>query len=889
MSYSAYLTPRKETLSDEGIEGIIDLANLTSGDSRKIEANPELFYGLTFPTSDIRRILENIHLRFQSKKASSGLFLFEGLKGSGKSHLLLLVNNLFKYPEISQRWLKSNKIKCEVPDDAIVIINKFTDNPYDSIWDLIFRTLGVEVKKGKTHPKLAELEKALGDKKLVLIFDELEQGIKVIADSALQAQNIAFLQVLSELSNRSNKVTLFASIYSDREDPGSTLKRVPRCTIQFDNTKDRCNVILHRLFENYLSFKPESIDSVISSYVQLWKKLVSIEDEDSLKIRFRETYPFTPSLMDILLKKIPSRGSFQNVRGALSFLGNLVRITHKTNDIITPADASLEDKANIIMLKDIDISGDIINRARENAEELKSTIPAATRLASTVLLYTITSLDVNKGVTRDNLIMDLLSPSFDINSFNQTLLSFQKYASYFHTDTTGDRFFFDIEEQPEAKVELRSLKYSDDHARELLIDLMKTEIFKETASSVVFSSIEQTQELLKQMDKTRLRYILAGRRLTQEERHTLYFGMEFRNLIILLEPKDDKFQLLSDRDLLKWAKRILAAKALAEGIKKASQKADYERIARGDQGYILDRIKKAGLVFISWENYGSSVNEDHVEPETILGDCSKDKVIEALSQHFFPTLTFKEHIEARLEHIKDRLVKEVDEEYKKTLGFPIPAIVRSVASAIRELCREGVIGIQHSRGNYCRRYPDITETELFNAKITAPFEEPPEIPKCPKCGQSPCICPPEPPGVCPRCGQIPCICEEPPVRCPQCGQIKCICPKKQTVTLRIPPQPDTLSLRNQIAFKLQEYTDADITKATYKLFFQKENIGDMSTLPALLRGNLSGQGDITAEITITKNGKFAKTQIEQQVESLPSIHSADYSADLILVIDTKED
>ena len=42
MSYSAYLAPRKETLSDEGIEGIIDLANLASGDSRKIEANPEL-------------------------------------------------------------------------------------------------------------------------------------------------------------------------------------------------------------------------------------------------------------------------------------------------------------------------------------------------------------------------------------------------------------------------------------------------------------------------------------------------------------------------------------------------------------------------------------------------------------------------------------------------------------------------------------------------------------------------------------------------------------------------------------------------------------------------------------------------------------------------------
>jgi len=72
----------------------------------------------------------------------------------------------------------------------------------------------------------------------VLIFDELEQGIKVIGNDAIKAQNIAFLQMLSEFSNRSRQITLFASIYSDKEEPGSTLKRVPRCVVQFDNTRD---------------------------------------------------------------------------------------------------------------------------------------------------------------------------------------------------------------------------------------------------------------------------------------------------------------------------------------------------------------------------------------------------------------------------------------------------------------------------------------------------------------------------------------------------------------------------------------------------------------------------------------------------------------------------
>ena len=82
--------------------------------------------------------------------------------------------------------------------------------------------MGAQPLRSKTHPKLSEFQKELKDRNIILIFDELEQGIKVISDLALQAQNIAFLQLLSEFSNRSKQVTLFASIYSDRvENPGA--------------------------------------------------------------------------------------------------------------------------------------------------------------------------------------------------------------------------------------------------------------------------------------------------------------------------------------------------------------------------------------------------------------------------------------------------------------------------------------------------------------------------------------------------------------------------------------------------------------------------------------------------------------------------------------------
>ena len=108
MAYTSYLKPYPEVISDEGIEGIIDLANLKAASKRKIEAMPETFFKLTDPTTDILRVLEQIDLRFSSHKETSGLFLFEGLKGSGKSHLLLLIYNLFKHRDASEQWLRES-------------------------------------------------------------------------------------------------------------------------------------------------------------------------------------------------------------------------------------------------------------------------------------------------------------------------------------------------------------------------------------------------------------------------------------------------------------------------------------------------------------------------------------------------------------------------------------------------------------------------------------------------------------------------------------------------------------------------------------------------------------------------------------------------------------
>lgn len=82
MGYTSYLKPHPEVISDEGIEGIIDLANLKDASKTKIEARPETFFKLTYPTTDVIKVLEQINLRFSSPKRHRDSSFSRGSRGA---------------------------------------------------------------------------------------------------------------------------------------------------------------------------------------------------------------------------------------------------------------------------------------------------------------------------------------------------------------------------------------------------------------------------------------------------------------------------------------------------------------------------------------------------------------------------------------------------------------------------------------------------------------------------------------------------------------------------------------------------------------------------------------------------------------------------------------
>lgn len=861
MSYSDFLTPRADVLSEDGIEGIIDLANLQDSQKRKLEARPTDFLELTYPTADVRRVIQTLHRRFSGDRDAPGLFLFEGLKGSGKSHLLLLVYHLFQNRSSAQSWLDRCQLSCAVPQEAVVVINKFTDMPLHSVWDFIFtRLTGKSPEQRGLQPGLEEVKAALGDRSLVLILDELEQGIRVISDSAIQAQNIAFLQMLSEWSHRETQVTLFASIYSDLVEPGSTLKRVDPFRIRFEHAADKARVVLHRLFENHRDLDPRTFRSVVDSYLGAWRRHQAVRS-DELAARLTDSYPFSPDILEIVLDRVPARGGFQNVRGALGFLARLVNLTHQQADLITPAHANLIDPEVAIRLQDLDSSGDLIARARDNMRELSS-YPLIAGLGATAMLYTLSGTGRDRGATREHLVRAVVTPSTDINEFEKALLALQRYGSYFHVQE--GRYFFDREENADAKVEYRSLPISEDRARERVMGLWRDELFREPQSAVVFSAVEQTREELEQREKGRLRFVLGPRRLTQPERHQLYYGLSERNQVILLEPGDARFDVLLNRDVLKWGQRVLAAGDLLSTTQEAARKAEYERISREDCRNILDALRRAGLIFVRVDRYGSGPAEDVFEEESLGNAVTREEVVNRLSQEIFPVQLLAEHMGQQRDEWRGRSVKDIDRDYRSILGYPVPTHQNSVFRAIRQLCKDGRVGVRHPRGDFSNQDPELTESELATATLDAPFERPRPVPPTPRPTPPPGPGP-QPPGPGPG--------PEPPVPTPG-----------ETVEeISIIAQTSPGVLRQELAARLQPYGDVTISRVRFTIFLESA-AGDLSALPQSLRGSLSGPGSLTADISIAKEGVGSKGDVEQLAERLPNIAGAFYDARLEMVI-----
>jgi hypothetical protein len=712
-------------LSAGRIDGVVDAEKVNSGPPNCLERDAGQLLNLTYVTEDLQALLRSLDRRFSSNgdQDSSGLILAEGPKGQGKSHDLILAYHLFASPQHSRPWMQERGYSWNPPSNTVVLLEKFTDQylPFDSLWDYVGKKLNISWSRDHS-PSLTEFRSALADRHLVLIFDELERGITNIGDPARRSQNLSFLQMISEEANRNNRVTLVAAIYNGAVEPGTTLKRIPRLELRFRKTEDRAGIVRHRLYSNADSYDRKAAESLIQSYLNTWKRM-GVEVNEDYVGRLKSSFPFMPELIDLIFERMGGGEAFQGTRGALGLLGAMIDASGPESRLITAAHCRLTDSACADRLQDLDPAGTTISCATGNLRELRNQ-PYAEAIASATLMASLVPMGRSRGVSKEELIRHVAEPGCDPNQFEATLEAFRRYGSYFHREE--ERFYFDIEENEEAKVELEAYRSgSDEITRQQISELWLRDLFKDTQQAVLLNELEATRTALATMSKTGPRFVLTPRRLSNPERHAIYSGAEFRNQIILLEPRDDQANHLTNPDLLAAAKRYAAAKSLAGSARTADRRDSYEKISVRERKLVLDILKQGGLVFIRVEKWEDTADKSIFEIEPLGQAATREEVVNQIRTQIYPQTYFAEHLRDRLANFIGQSVGQVDRIYRTTLGFPVPLKEDMVAGAIRSLVEDPdtrPLGLRGLRGrDFCGRYVDLSLSELEEAILSSPW------------------------------------------------------------------------------------------------------------------------------------------------------------------------
>jgi hypothetical protein len=856
---------KKRYSSASRIDGVIDAEKVKSGPSNCLERDASQLFNLTYVTEDLQGMLRCLSRRFSHNGTagdSSGLILAEGVKGQGKSHDMILAYHLFASPEHARSWMEQRSFSWNPPSDTVVLLEKFTDQylPFDSLWDYVGQKLNLSWSRDHS-PSLSEFRSALADRHLVLIFDELERGITNISDPARRSQNLSFLQMISEEANRSNQVTLVAAIYDGAVEPGATLKRVPRLELRFRKAEDRAAIVRHRLFSNADSYDRKAAGNLIQSYLNTWRRM-GVEVNEEYVARLKSSFPFLPELIDLIFERMGGGEAFQGTRGALGLLGAMLDASGAESRLLTAAHCRLTDSACADRLQDLDPAGTTITCASGNLRELKNQ-PYAEAIASATLMASLVPMGRAKGVSKEELIRHAAEPGCDPNQFEATLEAFRRYGSYFHREE--ERFYFDIEENEEAKVELEAYRSgSDEAARQRISELWLRDLFKETQQAVIFNELEATRTALTTMLKTGPRFVLASRRLSNPERHAIYNGAEFRNLIILLEPRDDQANHMINPDLLSAAKRYAAAQNLAGRARTADRRDRYEKISIRERKLVLDTLKQTGLVYIRVEQWDETADKSIFEIEPLGQTATREEVVNQIRTQIYPQTYFAEHLRDRLANFMGQSVAQVDRIYRTTLGFPVPLKEDMVAGAVRSLVEDPdsrPVGLRGPRGrDFCGQLVELSPSELEEAILSAPWSR----------SGAPRPTPTSAPIPLPANGGA-----SPTATTP----ILPLSPEVDSETLATPPSRSLGELRQQAAARLAAVEGPNILDASFRILLNAQDT-ELSGFSSGVRGGLSGRGSLDVQIEISCPGPMSKAYVEAKCEQLPQLPQATYSAHL---------
>jgi hypothetical protein len=335
-------TPNAVVTSDSLVEQVAQIDEFASG---KIDGRE--FFRRNYFTAGLELLVKRGFDRLAGKTDDGAFYLTQSM-GGGKTHSLIAFGLLAANPELRKEVLPKPFVDRDFGAAKVVIFNGH-QNPDSLLWGYIAEKLDrADVmapfwRNGPRTPGVDEWVSVIGDEPVLILLDELPSYLQMaqgepVGNTTLGDLTIGALERLFNALPRCQRACVVVTnlkdgVYLDGSGQLRTLienlskhydRNAQAITPVQQNTGEVFAIVRKRLFDR---LPPEDrIDEVAQAYVDALQKAKRVDTvattPETFIERIRETYPFHPSIRDIVARfsenREPSSACFGLPCAALS-------------------------------------------------------------------------------------------------------------------------------------------------------------------------------------------------------------------------------------------------------------------------------------------------------------------------------------------------------------------------------------------------------------------------------------------------------------------------------------------------------------------------------------------------------------------------------------------
>lgn len=506
-----------------------DLFAVDSGNASEGYATPMAFFGITFLTEGLQRVLVAALQRMGGVGGDPVIGLQTAF-GGGKTHTMLAIYHLAKHlydggdprelPGMEAIVARAGLSVMPRPQVTVFVGSaRGTDVSLTlregpkvyTLWGyMAWRIAGEaglrlveEAERARTNPGsalLVELFRLSGP--AVILLDEVVAYARQLPDDRFEAL-LSFVQSLTEAAKMVPGILVVGSLpESDIEAGGDkgvqALRRLQAVfgrvhsnwlPAQGDETYE---IIRRRLFQQLDTEGEKARDQTVKAFHELYRKNPAEFPPEARETRYLEllrvSYPIHPELFDRLSKEWASLEKFQRTRGVLRFMANVIGVLwhERSGDpLILPARVPVSHervRASVlyplnpafaaVVDREVDGEGSLPIRMEANPSRRISQARAATRAARAVFICSAPlSGQPNAGITGPSLRLACAEPGDQLAVFGEALRELSERATYLYEES--GRYWFSTQPTLNRLAEERAKAFPEHQVDEAIAEILR--------------------------------------------------------------------------------------------------------------------------------------------------------------------------------------------------------------------------------------------------------------------------------------------------------------------------------------------------------------------------------------------------------------------------------